>query len=154
MLCRRASTDRQWVISWLVGQSSFALVKEYRSLRGEGPAAGSYRVEQHLEALRDRLGHVGFVTWKDTTGGQGRQAKPPPARMCRRGKAFQSGPGATRTRDLLLRRQALYPAELRTRRSGGENSPDRTVSATGLPTRETRTSRLVGGSSYDRGARI
>ena len=26
----------------------------------------------------------------------------------------QSGPGATRTRDLLLRRQALYPTELRT----------------------------------------
>jgi hypothetical protein len=27
---------------------------------------------------------------------------------------FRSGPGATRTRDLLLRRQALYPTELRT----------------------------------------
>src|SRR3954470_4571762 len=32
----------------------------------------------------------------------------------------KSGPGATRTRDLLLRRQALYPAELRTLISGGE----------------------------------
>ena len=29
-------------------------------------------------------------------------------------RCFRSGPGATRTRDLLLRRQALYPTELRT----------------------------------------
>src|SRR5690606_38459964 len=29
-------------------------------------------------------------------------------------KKSRSGPGATRTRDLLLRRQALYPTELRT----------------------------------------
>src|SRR3954447_10970501 len=43
---------------------------------------------------------------------------------------FRSGPGATRTRDLLLRRQALYPTELRTRRSGGENSPECPVYAT------------------------
>ena len=34
------------------------------------------------------------------------------------GADVPSGPGATRTRDLLLRRQALYPAELRTHRSG------------------------------------
>jgi hypothetical protein len=32
-----------------------------------------------------------------------------------------SGPGATRTRDLLLRRQALYPTELRTRQTGCES---------------------------------
>ena len=32
-----------------------------------------------------------------------------------RGFEFRNGPGATRTRDLLLRRQALYPTELRTR---------------------------------------
>jgi hypothetical protein len=44
---------------------------------------------------------------------------------------LEHGPGATRTRDLLLRRQALYPAELRTRIQGGENSPRSTVSATG-----------------------
>ena len=29
-------------------------------------------------------------------------------------RVHRSGPGATRTRDLLLRRQALYPTELRT----------------------------------------
>src|SRR4051812_30236293 len=44
-----------------------------------------------------------------------------PADRSRRGFDFQSsGPGATRTRDLLLRRQALYPTELRTLISGGE----------------------------------
>ena len=42
---------------------------------------------------------------------------------------FRSGPGATRTRDLLLRRQALYPTELRTR-MGAENSLPRNLSAT------------------------
>ncbi len=39
-----------------------------------------------------------------------------PSPKVRRGKVFRSGPGATRTRDLLLRRQALYPTELRTRK--------------------------------------
>src|SRR5918995_3608696 len=43
--------------------------------------------------------------------------------------SFRNGPGAIRTRDLLLRRQALYPTELRTR-DGGEKSPPRWVSAT------------------------
>jgi integrase len=41
--------------------------------------------------------------------------KPPQAPKYRRGTIFLSGPGAIRTRDLLLRRQALYPTELRTR---------------------------------------
>ena len=41
-----------------------------------------------------------------------------------------NGPGATRTRDLLLRRQALYPTELRTLVAGGEKSPAGGVSAT------------------------
>src|SRR3954447_15320474 len=36
---------------------------------------------------------------------------------------MRSGPGATRTRDLLLRRQALYPTELRTRIVGGSWPP-------------------------------
>ena len=40
----------------------------------------------------------------------------PPLVKVWRGFKFQSGPGATRTRDLLLRRQALYPTELRTRK--------------------------------------
>src|SRR3954469_12194049 len=35
-----------------------------------------------------------------------------------------SGPGATRTRDLLLRRQALYPTELRTRIVRGSWPPE------------------------------
>jgi hypothetical protein len=106
------------------------------------------------------------------------KAKPPPALKCQRGKAFQSGPGATRTRDLLLRRQALYPTELRTRRSGGgklaqmpglrnqpmagrraSRSSRPTVSvargvATGLATARRKRAARAGGSSYDRGARI
>jgi hypothetical protein len=46
---------------------------------------------------------------------------PPPQPKSKRGQIFQNGPGATRTRDLLLRRQALYPTELRTRSEGGNS---------------------------------
>jgi hypothetical protein len=35
--------------------------------------------------------------------GQGRERKPPPRPKSKWGKTFRSGPGATRTRDLLLR---------------------------------------------------
>ena len=38
-------------------------------------------------------------------------------------RCLEHGPGATRTRDLLLRRQALYPAELRTRLREGKTGP-------------------------------
>ena len=55
--------------------------------------------------------------------GQGPETKNPLIPKYRRGKVFQSGPGATRTRDLLLRRQALYPAELRTRNREGKTRP-------------------------------
>ena len=51
-------------------------------------------------------------------GGGEWKRKTPPQPKSKRGKTFQSGPGATRTRDLLLRRQALYPTELRTRGCG------------------------------------
>jgi hypothetical protein len=74
-----------------------------------------YRIDQHLEALKDRLGNVGFVTRSVTRMRQAAETKNPATPKYRRGKIFQSGPGATRTRDLLLRRQALYPTELRTR---------------------------------------
>ena len=37
--------------------------------------------------------------------------------MSLRGFRFDYGPGGIRTHDLLLRRQALYPTELRTRES-------------------------------------
>ena len=77
-----------------------------------------YRVEQHLEALKDRLGALGFVTAKDTTAEQGLRNDEPRAPVTDGGvTSSESGPGATRTRDLLLRRQALYPAELRARTS-------------------------------------
>ena len=73
-----------------------------------------FRVEQHLEALKDRLGRS--AGWHH--GRHPEQAKAeteiPTASKSDRGKDFRSGPGATRTRDLLLRRQALYPTELRT----------------------------------------
>jgi hypothetical protein len=36
-----------------------------------------YLVEQHLEALRDRLGNVGFVTRKDTTKRAGHESETP-----------------------------------------------------------------------------
>jgi hypothetical protein len=58
---------------------------------------------------------VGFVTRNVTTEDAGARNEEPATPKYRRGKIFQSGPGATRTRDLLLRRQALYPTELRTR---------------------------------------
>ena len=75
------------------------------------------RIEQHREALKDRLANVGFVTRKVTRDrSRGGETKTPAAPKHRRGKKFRSGPGATRTRDLLLRRQALYPTELRTRK--------------------------------------
>jgi hypothetical protein len=78
-----------------------------------------FRVEQHLEVLKDRLGMVGFGTTKDTTSGEGRDNEEPRAPVSDGGvRTSESGPGATRTRDLLLRRQALYPTELRTRTTG------------------------------------
>jgi hypothetical protein len=55
--------------------------------------------------------------------GQGLETKNPATPKYRRGKIFQSGPGATRTRDLLLRRQALYPTELRTLCGTGKVDP-------------------------------
>ena len=42
-----------------------------------------YRVEQHLEALKDRLGAMGFVTRSVTRGGVGEEKEIP-----------TSGPGA------------------------------------------------------------
>jgi hypothetical protein len=75
-----------------------------------------FRVEQHLEALKDQLGMLAFGTTKDTTSLGGRENEEPRASVTDDGaNTSESGPGATRTRDLLLRRQALYPTELRTR---------------------------------------
>ena len=74
-----------------------------------------FRIEQHENALKDRLGALGFVT-RNATREQGLVDAEAPASMdLQAGEEFRSGPGATRTRDLLLRRQALYPTELRTR---------------------------------------
>ena len=36
-----------------------------------------YWVEQHVEALKDRLGELGFVTVKDTPVGEGLKTKHP-----------------------------------------------------------------------------
>jgi hypothetical protein len=73
-----------------------------------------FRIEQHLEALKDRLGILRSGTRNDTTKPLERKTETPPASKRERGAKLESGPGATRTRDLLLRRQALYPTELRT----------------------------------------
>lgn len=73
-----------------------------------------FRVEQHAAALKDRLGVLRSGTTNDTTKATKAETETPPTSKQGRDKEFRSGPGATRTRDLLLRRQALYPTELRT----------------------------------------
>jgi len=74
------------------------------------------RLEQHLEQLKDRLGALGFVTLNVTLDLEAPETTPPRASVTDGGvRGSTHGPGATRTRDLLLRRQALYPTELRTR---------------------------------------
>ena len=73
-----------------------------------------------------------FVTVNGTAGAESLKNHAPLTPKCKRGRTFRSGPGATRTRDLLLRRQALYPTELRTRNdldlrafdSAGKTVPD------------------------------
>src|SRR5829696_6095236 len=60
----------------------------------------------------------------------GRKNKDPASGSAGRGM-FRSGPGATRTRDLLLRRQALYPTELRTRIMRGSWPPGPFFATTG-----------------------
>jgi hypothetical protein len=63
-----------------------------------------FRVVQHLEAFKDRLGMIGFGTTKDTTSGQGQGNEEPHVPSSGSGAmTSESGPGATRTRDLLLR---------------------------------------------------
>ena len=73
-----------------------------------------YRLEQHVEALRIGSAHSDLLPGTLPADRRRRKMKPLPAWICKKGKMFRSGPGATRTRDLLLRRQALYPTELRT----------------------------------------
>jgi hypothetical protein len=69
-----------------------------------------FRIEQHLETLKDRLGNVGFVIRSVTPDETAAINEDPGTPKYRRGKIFQSGPGATRTRDLLLRRGGAPPA--------------------------------------------
>ena len=75
-----------------------------------------FRGEQHFERLGDQLRRLGFVITSDIKEGAGGANEEPRDTEVSTGRSFQSGPGATRTRDLLLRRQALYPTELRTRK--------------------------------------
>ena len=51
----------------------------------------------------ERGGFVGFGTTIDTTERAGVENDTPLRPKSKRGKTFRSGPGATRTRDLLLR---------------------------------------------------
>jgi len=50
--------------------------------------------------------NAGHRQRRPTTSQRGRQTKPPSAWICKRGRNFRSGPGATRTRDLSLRRRS------------------------------------------------
>ena len=74
-----------------------------------------YRVAQSLHNLGDRLRTLEFVVGTLLAERRCSKKNPPLRPKSQRGMKFQSGPGAIRTRDLLLRRQALYPTELRTR---------------------------------------
>jgi hypothetical protein len=53
-----------------------------------------FRVEQHLEALNDRLGVLGFGTTNDTTEQAEAKTEIPTAPKSDRDKDFRSGPGA------------------------------------------------------------
>ena len=77
-----------------------------------------YRVTQHLGKLGERLRRLGFVLGTLLAERRCSTKKTPLVPKSQREKNFQNGPGATRTRDLLLRRQALYPTELRTLSTG------------------------------------
>ena len=67
-----------------------------------------YRVEQHAEALKDRLGAMGFVTRNDTTEEQGPEKEESHTALTDGGtQTSENGPGAIRTRDLLLRSPSL-----------------------------------------------
>jgi len=57
-----------------------------------------------VHSVRARQG-VGWSGQPRHWPGQGRKAEPPPRPKSKRGQSFRSGPGATRTRDLLLGRQ-------------------------------------------------
>jgi hypothetical protein len=74
-----------------------------------------FRVEQHLDRLGDRLRALGFVTRNVTREAEGAENEAPHASTSDGGASRSAdGPGGIRTHDLLLRRQALYPTELRT----------------------------------------
>jgi integrase len=83
-----------------------------------------FRVEQHLERLGDQLRALGFVTQNVTREAAAAENEAPHASADDGGATTSpDGPGRIRTGGLLLRRQALYPTELRTRRlRGGEAS--------------------------------
>ena len=57
-----------------------------------------------VPALKDVLGRSAIGTTNDTTEQARAETETPTAFKSDRGKDFRSGPGATRTRDLLLRR--------------------------------------------------
>ena len=59
--------------------------------------------EQHFQRLGDQLRRLGFVITSGVKEGAGEKTKIPATPKYRRGRNFLSGPGATRTRDLLLR---------------------------------------------------
>jgi hypothetical protein len=80
-----------------------------------------YRVDQHFERLGDQLIRLGFDRKIGTDPRWTPETRPPLQLKSKRGKAFRSGPGATRTRDLLLRsagrtvsrrQRAMRPSDL------------------------------------------
>jgi hypothetical protein len=76
---------------------------------------------QHFERLGDQLIRLGFDRKIGTDPRWTPETRPPLQLKSKRGKAFRSGPGATRTRDLLLRsagrtvsrrQRAMRPSDL------------------------------------------
>jgi hypothetical protein len=94
-----------------LGHQSDEMVKRiYAHLGSTGHRSDmvEYRVAPRLEKLGDRLRRLGFAG-NVTGGGVELETEPPPTPKSQRGKIFQSGPGAIRTRDLLLRRGIRTP---------------------------------------------
>jgi hypothetical protein len=90
-----------WTVSRELGHSSEELVRRINGHLGtirHRSEVVEYRIEQHLEALKVRLGNVGFVTRTVTSDeGWGRKRRPPSAPVPP-GNTFRNGPVTPRMR--------------------------------------------------------
>jgi hypothetical protein len=75
-----------------------------------------YRVEQHFEELGEQVRRLGLTQRTSQPRSRGGKRTNPATTEVNAGLWIpMDGPGRIRTGGLLLRRQALYPTELRTR---------------------------------------